>query len=278
MSMGVVDSSDIPMRRNRIQSAIEQALQILFGFGALGIASLAVAQTGLLDDRGGLGMRQLDRGSPALSAASRADLSLQHQASSSQDYKLYSGVRELPRLGAPTTESYSGVEYSISRNWGSSLEIGVTPESAAAPRRYSLAGQVQTTLSEGSSVSLGLKYRQYEPGSAFPGSRYFGIPTGPMSGDGLAAAAAPGLYSGPSYEVRLRYRYSPSSTFGLALGRDLESSMPGLNLTPNGERQLMFTGQHWLTPSWALSYDLLSDDPGSSLRVQGLRLGVRYRF
>jgi hypothetical protein len=40
----------------------------------------------------------------------------------------------------------------------------------------------------------------------------------------------------------------------------------------------MFTGQHWLTPSWGLTYDLLSGESGDSMRVQGLRLGVRYRF
>ena len=81
-----------------------------------------------------------------------------------------------------------------------------------------------------------------------------------------------------SYEVRLNYRYSGSSSFGLALGRDLETLTPGLDSAANGERQLMFTGQHWLTPSWGLTYDLLSDEPGMSMRVQGLRLGVRYRF
>ena len=43
-------------------------------------------------------------------------------------------------------------------------------------------------------------------------------------------------------------------------------------------RQFSFTGQHWLTPSWALSYDILSHDVASPLKLQGLRLGVRYRW
>ncbi len=278
--MAVADTLEILMQRTPIHSAIGCALQVVVAAGALGAADFSAAQTGLLNDRGGLGLRQAPYGAPLrLSAPSAADHSLRNRAPAPQDYQLYSGVRELPQLGASGSESYSGVAYSISRNWGSSLELGVTPETVAAPRRYSVTGQLQTALSEGRSVSLGLKYRQYEPGSSFHSRRYVGDPSGPInSGDELARAAAPGLYSGPSYEVRLRYRYSPSSTFGLALGRDLEGSTPGLDPAYNGERQLMFTGQHWLTPSWGLSYDLLSDDPGGSLRVQGLRLGVRYRF
>ena len=278
MSMVVTETSEILMRRKRIHSATVLALQAVFALGAFSVSIFSIAQTGLWDDRGGLGLRQPYGESSAASARSPENQSLRDQPSASQDYKLYSGVRELPRLGTSASESYGGVEYSISRKWGSSLEVGVAPETAAAPRRYSLAGRLQTTLSGGSGVSLGLKYRQYEPGSAFRGGRYVGDPAGPLRGDELTPGVAPGLYSGPSYEVRLRYRYSPSSTFGLALGRDLESSMPSLDPAYNGERQLMFTGQHWLTPSWGLSYDLLSDDPGGSLRVQGLRLGVRYRF
>ena len=276
--MVVADTLEILMRRKRTYSTMVRALQALAVLGALGATTLSLAQTGLWNDRGGLGLRQPYGESSAASAGSAAIQAPQDQPSASHDYKLYSGVRELPRLGASASESYGGVQYSISRKWGSSLEVGVTPETAAAPRRYSLAGRVQTPLSGGSGVSLGLKYRQYEPGSTLHGGRYVGDPTGPIRSDELAAAVAPGLYSGPSYEVRLRYRYSPSSTFGLALGRDLESSMPSLDPAYNGERQLMFTGQHWLTPSWGLSYDLLSDDPGGSLRVHGLRLGVRYRF
>ena len=42
--------------------------------------------------------------------------------------------------------------------------------------------------------------------------------------------------------------------------------------------QLSVTGEHWFSPSWALRYDLGGPEASSSLRRQGLRLGVQYRF
>jgi hypothetical protein len=77
--------------------------------------------------------------------------------------------------------------------------------------------------------------------------------------------------------LQLHYQYNPTTTFGLVLGRELETFTAGFDSPGAGSRQFSFTGQHWLTPSWALSYDVLSNDP-SSFRLQGLRLGVRYRF
>jgi len=63
------------------------------------------------------------------------------------------------------------------------------------------------------------------------------------------------------------------------LGREVEKITPFLNLGASDQRQYMFTGQNWLTPSWALSYDLQPLDIANPLRLQGLlRLGVRYRF
>ena len=144
-------------------------------------------------------------------------------------------------------------------------------ESVAAPRRYSLAGEVGTSLAKGQAVSVGLKLRQYDPTSA----------TEPYSalrgGIGNGYALAPSTIDS-SYEVRLNYRYGTSSSFGLALGRDLETVTPGLDSPANGDRQFMLTGQHALTTKWGLTYDLLSDEPGLSMRVQGVRLGLRYRF
>jgi hypothetical protein len=62
----------------------------------------------------------------------------------------------------------------------------------------------------------------------------------------------------------------------------MESYLSNFDPTATYPRQLSFTGQHLLTPSWALSYDLLSGDLASPspLRLQGLglRFGVRYRF
>jgi len=274
----VVGTLEIVMQRKRVYLAMRRAFQIVVGLGAISAGGLALAQAGLWGDRGGVGLRPSNRDSSALAAPSPLDSRHQGQVSRSRDYELYSGVRELPRLGMSASESYSGVAYSFSRNWGSSLEAGMMPESAGAPRRYSLAGQLRTALSEGRGVSVGLKYRHYDEGSAVRGGLYHGKVPGSTDGLGLASIPVPGLYSGPSYEVRLRYQHSASSSFGLALGRDLETLTPGLDPASNGERQLMFTGQHWLTERWGLSYDLLSDEPGGSMRVQGLRLGVRYRF
>lgn len=261
------------MQFGRVLVATRYAVRLLAGLGAVSVAGFVSAQAGLWEDRGGLGLRLPQGGL----AASPSTPPAQHQTpSSSQDYRLYSGVRELPRLGTSSPESYSGLVYTLSRRWGSSLEAGVTPESASGPRRYSLAGALGTALAGDRAVSVGLKYRHYDTASGFRGGPY---------GDGLgnignAYLSAPSIVSGldSSYEVRLRYQHSRSSSFGLTLGRDLETMTPGLDTPANGERQLMFTGQHWLTPSWGLTYDLLSDEPGSSMRVQGLRLGVRYRF
>ena len=118
-------------------------------------------------------------------------------------------------------------------------------------------------------VSVGLKLRHYDSWSSVE-------PYGALRrGNGYALAPST---IGSSYEVRLSYRYGESSSIGLAMGRDLETLTPGLDSPANGDRQFMFTGQHSLSQNWGLTYDLLSDEPGLSMRVQGLRLGVRYRF
>jgi hypothetical protein len=254
------------MQRERFSFAMRNGVRILAGICAIALTGVAAAQIGLWNDRGGLGLRP----SNADPAAAPGAASTGAQPSP-RDYELYRGVREVPRAGSLASETYSGVAYSLSRRWESSLEAGVVPESASAPRRYSLAGQLGTALSGGQSVSVGLKFRQYDTTSG--PQPYSALQSGVRSGYALFPSTPDS-----SYEVRLNYRYSVSSSFGLALGRDLETLTPGLDSPGNGERQLMFTGQHWLTPSWGLTYDLLSDEPGNSMRVQGLRLGVRYRF
>jgi len=250
-------------------------VRLLAGLGAIGVAGFAAAQAGLWDDRGGLGLRPSQTGTNPLPATAQGDLPVRSPAPSSGDYRLFSGKRDLPRLGTSSVETYSGVTYSLWRRWGSSFEAGVVPESVSAPRRYSLSGQLATALSGGRGVSVGLKYRQYDTGSDVR-DRLYSARFGGIGDPFTPLSAASGF--GSSYEVRLRYQYSTSSSFGLTLGRDLETLTPGLDAPANSERQLMFTGQHWLTPRWGLTYDLLSDEPGSSMRVQGLRLGVRYRF
>ncbi len=255
------------MQREQMVFAMRKGVRILAGLCAVTLTGAAAAQIGLWNDRGGVGLRPSTPEAPASSGSSLSGT----QPSPSRHYELYRGVREVPRAGSPAPEAYSGVAYSLSRRWESSLEAGVVPESASVPRRYSLAGELGTALSGGQSVGVGLKFRQYDTTSGT-------LPYGALRGGVDSAYALVPSALDSSYEVRLNYRYGVSSSVGLALGRDLETLTPGLDSPANGERQLMFTGQHWLTPSWGLTYDLLSDEPGNSMRVQGLRLGVRYRF
>ena len=133
-------------------------------------------------------------------------------------------------------------------------------------RRYGLAGQVQSPLSNGKALSVGLKYRVFDSD--------FGQRAGPVGE--ISSATAYTL--APSYQVQMSFQYSASGTLGLAVGRELETYTPYVD--SGAGRQLTLTGQHWLTPTWALSYDLLTSDPTSPLRLQGLglRLGMRYRF
>jgi len=241
---------------------MRNAVQILAGMGFVTLAGLAGAQIGLGSDGGGLGLR------PSAEKPGNPNEAAQV---SSPDYTLYRGSRETLRSGVASSETYSGVTYPLSRRWESSLEAGVTPESVSAPRRYSLSGEVGTALAKDHALSVGLKLRSYDSLSAIQ-------PYGALgSGVGNSYALAPSTFDS-SYEVRLNYRYGESSSFGLALGRDLETLTPGLDSPANGNRQFMFTGQHALTPNWGLTYDLLSDEPGLSMRVQGVRLGIRYRF
>lgn len=264
------------MQYARVFAVTRYAVQLLAGLAAISVAGFALAQAGLWTDRGGVGLRPSNPALSELTATSRTDPSAEQQATSLRDYQLYSGQRELPRLGSPASETYSGVAHSLSARWASSLEAGVISASPSTPRRYSVAGEIGTALAGGRGVSVGLKYRQYDT-AAGPWGEPYGAP---WAGTEKGYALAPSALSGPdsSYEVRLRYQYSTASSFGLALGRDLETGTLGLDAPANSERQLMFTGQHWLTPKWGLTYDLLSDEPGGSMRVQGLRLGVRYRF
>lgn len=186
------------------------------------------------------------------------------------DYALYGGGDEAPRLGLRAADSYAGLVYSMG-GWASSFEVGHADLSPQAPRRYTLTGQVHTALSEGRTLSVGLKYRLPE---ADAGARY-GFETVPTNGYTLAG---PRYGYAQSYQVQMSYQHSAASAFGLALGREVETFTPFVDPGSSGPRQLSFTGQHWLTPSWALSYDILSHDVASPLRLQGLRLGVRYRW
>lgn len=253
----------------------------LIAFSLLGAAASGVAgaQAGLSPVTAGLGLKQ-HASAPALpeDLAFGGEAMRIWQSRHASDYSLYGGARETPRLGLRATESYGGVVYAMGRRWGSSLEAGYVSEPGLALRRYSLTGQLHAALSNGRSLSLGLKYRIYGgDGDARPVAAT-GLSLAPAYS--LAASPLAGASLAPSYQLQFSYQYSAASSFGLALGRDIETFTPALDAGLYGPRYLTFTGQHWVTPSWALSYDVLSSEPASPLRIQslGLRLGMRYRF
>ncbi len=189
------------------------------------------------------------------------------------DYALYAAGYDVPRLGLRAVESRAGVVYSAS-SWATSFEAAYSHLSPIAPGRYALTGQLHTSLGEDRTLSVGLKYRLYDTSS---GSRY-GMPGEMTFSNGYTLAGPHFAAYAPSYQVQMSYQHSAASAFGLALGRDVETFTPLADLSGSGPRQFSFTGQHWLTPSWALSYDILSHDVASPLKLEGLRLGVRYRW
>jgi hypothetical protein len=237
------------------------------------VSSVASAQIGLSPERAGLGLKTQSR---AAAEWAFGDAAQGWQVRGPADYALYRGTRDLLQTGLRATESYAGIVHSYSGGWGSSFETSYVQESLVAPRSYALSGQLHTALSDVRMLSVGLKYRVYDTDST---SR-FGMAGESTIGNGytLAPYRLPGAAYAPSYQLQFSYQHSAASSFGLALGRDVETFTPHFDVPGSGPRQFAFTGQHWLTPSWALSYDLMSQDAMSPLRLYGLRLGVRYRF
>ena len=238
------------------------------------VSSVASAQIGLTPERTGLGLKLQSR---AGAEWAFGDAAQGWQVRGPANYTLYRGTQELLQSGLRATESYAGIVQSYSGGWGSSFETSYVQESLVAPRSFALTGQVHTALSDGRLLSAGLKYRVYDTDNT---SR-FGMASESVIGNGytLAPYRLPGAAYAPSYQLQFSYQHSAASSFGLALGRDVETFTPHFDLPgSSGPRQFAFTGQHWLTPSWALSYDLMSQDAMSPTRLYGLRLGVRYRF
>jgi YaiO family outer membrane protein len=239
----------------------------------------AQAATGLALERAGLGLKRPGAVADSTSIRPwRSEFALAAPAAESAT-TAYGGLRESTRLGLTAQESFGGIAHAFSDRIAASLELGMMEGTALAPRRYSLTGQLQTAFDSGSSVSIGIAWRVYEPdyGARPGGALDLPPPNGYSPGYSLVPVRASGTGLGPSYQLQLHYQYNPTTTFGLVLGRELETFTAGFDSPGAGSRQFSFTGQHWLTPSWALSYDVLSNDPGS-FRLQGLRLGVRYRF
>jgi len=239
---------------------------------ATGIAPVVFA-AGLDLGRSGIGLRQ-PRPAAHLAESAVGGNAFGTWQATADGHAVYSGVRERSGALLPAQESFAGIAYTVSSSLAASLELAVSDPTAIAPRRYALAGRLHAPAGSGG-LSVGLTYRLYDDRSL--GMR--SVPNGGAVADGyaLVPVRAPGTGLGPSYQLQLQYQYSASTTFGLVLGRELETYTPAFDRAGTGLRQFSFSGQHWLTPSWALSYDLLSDDPGS-LRLQGLRLGMRYRF
>lgn len=238
----------------------------------------AMGQAGLSSElAGGLGLK-LRTGTAAVPAdlAFGGEATQVWLATRASDYALYGGARTAPRLGLRAAESYGGIVYFMPGGWGSSFEAGYAQESALSPRRYTLTGQLHTSLSEGRALSVGLQYRIHDPDS---GLRYGASgETSVANGYTLAPYRLSGAGITPGYQLQMSYQHSITSSFGLALGREVEAFTFYPDPVSSGPRQFTFTGQHWLTPSWALSYDLQAQDVNSPLRLNGLRLGMRYRF
>jgi hypothetical protein len=247
---------------------MRHAISFALCVAGLLVASASGAQSGLSMERSGLGLR------PAAADQSFGGEAVQiWQARRSSEFMLYGGARET--IGLSPAESYAGVVYALPRGWGSSFEAGQVLESPGLPRSFALTGQLHSPLSEGRTVSVGIKYRIYDVDSRFgPAAPDPGI----ANGYTLNPYRAPGAAFAPGYQLQLNYQYSTASAFGLALGRDVETFTPYYDTPGSGPRQFSFTGQHWLTPSWALSYDVLSQDAQAPLKSMGLRLGMRYRW
>jgi len=254
---------------------IQFALAALLAF----TASAALGEPGIAREHiAGLGL-QPRSGTVTLPAdlAFGSEATQAWKSSRSPDYTLYAGSRAISHQGLRSDEAYGGIVYSLPRGWGSSIEAEYVQESLLAPRRYALTGQLHTAFGDGRTLSMGLKYRVHDTDS---GLRYGAPLDTPAVGNGytLAPYQHYGASYAPSYQLQMSYQHSLASSFGVALGREVETFTPFYDPSISGPRQFMFTGQHLLTPSWALSYDVLSQDAATPLRSLGLRLGVRYRW
>jgi len=241
---------------------------------AAALPLVCAAQARLSYEQSGLGLKQ--QTGVAVEPPFSGEAAQLWQTRHASDFALFGGARELARIGLGPAETYGGVAYALPRGWGSSLEAGYTPESLFAPRRYALTGQVHTALRDRRALSVGIQYSVYDTDLGTRGD------APPTNGYTLAPSRIPGPGFAPGYQLQFGYQHSAFTSFGFALGREMETYSSAFDPTVAYPRQLSFTGQHWLTPSWALSYDLLSGDLASPspLRLQGLglRFGVRYRF
>ena len=188
----------------------------------------------------------------------------------------YAGSRETMRYGLRSTEAFRGIYSRLSAAWSSQIQTGITQSADLTPVR-SIAGQLQTILSPGWGLNLGLRYSMgdaYRPGSSpYSGNAYPETNAGNLPIWHSGRAAATGLMN---YHLQLNYHYGTRNTFGLGFssGRETDALLTrGLPL--DDARQFNLSGNHWLNPDWALNYGIVSSELN---RRQGLHLGLRYLF
>jgi YaiO family outer membrane protein len=189
----------------------------------------------------------------------------------------YSGSRAGVRHGLHASETFFGVQTRHSTNWYSQLQTSITRAGGLVPL-HSVSGHLQTTLSAGWELSLGLRYDMRD--AVNPESLSYAADGYPVASSGFFppwnAAHAP-ANGGINYRLQLNYRYGTrSNSFGLGYssGRHPDE-LVARGLPLDDSRQFSLTGNHWLNQDWALNYGVVS---GEMNRRQGLHLGLRYQF
>jgi hypothetical protein len=152
--------------------------------------------------------------------------------------------------------------------------------------RYSPTGAV--TLAElrqslGGGWGVGLGMREYRQNNT--ASRLVSV-TGEQTWGNVRGAYT--LYAGRSdtaaatfaSRFRVDYRYDDRNSVGVAykMGREADYLGYPFQYVPGESRDLSLFGRHWLSTNWAFTYDIVNSAQNSTLRRQGLRLGLRHVF
>ncbi|MEK6591794.1 MAG: YaiO family outer membrane beta-barrel protein [Pseudomonadota bacterium] len=189
----------------------------------------------------------------------------------------YSGSRTGIRHGLHAGEAFYGVQSRLSSTWFSLVQTSITRAAGLAPA-YSVSGYLQTTLSAGWELSLGLRYDMRDV--ADTGGLSYTADSSPVASSGYPPVwpvAQTAANSGINYRLQLSYRYGTRNN---SLGLGFSSGRHPDELVARGfplddTRQFSLTGNHWLSQDWALNYGIAS---GEMNRRQALHLGLRYLF
>lgn len=189
----------------------------------------------------------------------------------------FSGTRTGVRQGMSASETFFGVQSRHSANWYSQLQSSITRSVGMAPL-YSVSGNLQTALSAGWELNLGLRLDMRDAVNpdtlSYAGDRFAAGGSGFFPPWNAAHVPANG---GINYRLQLNYRYGTrNNSLGLAYssGRHPDE-LVARGLPLDDSRQFSLTGNHWLNHDWALNYGVVS---GEINRRQGLHLGLRYQF